>query len=132
MAKKKGRYKKRNKRRCTNCLVTDKHHILFMKKSWDRGPLKALRTHHYCVIAIPKCTLHKFIHEHLHDIPTPSVFAAEDALKQLEMLDNANALHDNDRIEKRLRLLIALFECSAQPTADALKEQLDIVRRFYK
>jgi hypothetical protein len=132
VAKKKGRYKKRNKRRCTHCLATDKHHILFMKRNWNKGLLEVLRTYHYCVIPIPKCTLHRYIHECLHDVPAPSIYAVKGALEQLELLDKAGALHDCDPIEKRLKLLIALFECSAQPTADALKKQLNIVRRFYE
>ena len=40
------------------------------------------------------------------------------------------AISDKDPFEKRLIVLIALFECVAQPTADALKKQLDLVREF--
>lgn len=102
-----------------------------MKKCWNRGILEVLRTYHYCVIPIPKCTLHRYIHENLRNIPAPSPIAAKGALEQLELLDKMGVLHDTDPIEKRLKLLAALFDCSAQPTADGIRKQLDIVRRFY-
>lgn len=133
MAKKKRRYaKKRVKRFYTiNPTCKDNHHILYMRRNWDFAELKELRQFHYCIIAIPKDTLHRFIHENLSGVPAPSRLAALEALNQLRMLDKREALHDTDSIEKRLTILIALFECVAQPTADALKEQLDLVHRFY-
>lgn len=132
MSKKKRRYhNKRKKKKTCHCLVCDKHHILFIKKRWSKGILDALRTHHYCVISIPKCTLHHYIHENIHEIPAPSPIAAKYALEQLEYLDMMGALPDTDPICKRLNVLAALFDCSAQPTADALKLQAKIVHRYY-
>mgnify|MGYP003318534447 CR=1 FL=1 len=80
---------------------------------------------------IPKNTLHHEIHKYVREVPLPTATAANEALKQLAMLDSVGVLHDEDPIEKRLRLLAALFDCIAQPTANALYKQLDIVYRFY-
>lgn len=50
----------------------------------------------------------------------------------LEYLEKYGAIGPDDPIEKRLTVLIALFECIEQPTADALKEQLRLVHEFKK
>ncbi len=57
---------------------------------------------------------------------------AREALKHLEYLEKLGAISDKDPFEKRLTVLIALFEYASQPTADALKKQLDLVREFNK
>lgn len=111
-------------------VVKDTHHILFIKNRWKNGTCGKLRTFHYCTILIPRDTLHRYIHKHLKEIPVPGKIAAEEALKQLQMLDSVGVLHDDDPIEKRLRLLAALFDYSAQPTANALRKQLEVVHRF--
>lgn len=137
MSKKKRRYtiKKKHKKRKIiprfECMAKDTHHILWVKTDYNRGALDDLRTFWYCKILIPKCTLHRLIHHEMRGIPAPPMAIAQSALDQLRYLDNFGVLHDNDSLEKRLRLLISLFECAAQPTADALKEQLKIVRNYY-
>lgn len=130
MAKWKQRYKKKKKQCRGPCVVKDKHHIFFMKKDYRRGALWELRSHEYCCVMLPKRTLHKCIHEHMNGVPAPSLSAAKDALFQLNALDKRGALNYNDPIEKRLKLLASLFDCAAQPTADALRKQLSIVRRY--
>jgi hypothetical protein len=57
--------------------------------------------------------------------------AAKCAYEKLVLLDENGALHDDDPIEMRLSLLVALFDHSAPATADGFREQLSIVRRFY-
>ena len=49
----------------------------------------------------------------------------------LEMLQTYGAIGPNDTLEKRLEILIALFDPIAKPTADALREQLKIVHEFH-
>ena len=53
--------------------------------------------------------------------------SAKQAYEQVLMLEGYGALHKSDSIEKRIQLLIALFECSDQPTTKALKRQLEVV-----
>ncbi|MBQ3474484.1 hypothetical protein IJH24_03635 [Candidatus Saccharibacteria bacterium] len=130
MAKKKKRALRRKKRQI-RLSYKDNHHIFFMKRNWSRTPYNKIRLFHYCIIPIPRDTLHKYIHMHMNDIPLPEPIAVEEALKQLRMLDSAGVLHDSDSIEKRLSVLAALFDCAAQPTANALRKQLELVYRFY-
>lgn len=109
----------------------DVHHLCWPKKKWCRGYLKALRDHWYLKVTIPKQTLHAKIHHLIKGIPLPSGWAAKEAYKQIVNLEHYSAIHNYDTVEKRLELLISLFSCCSQPTADALTEELNIVRKFY-
>lgn len=68
----------------------------------------------------------------MNQIPPPSQEGAKSALWHLRYLERYGGISDSDSIEKRLIVLIALFECSEQPTADAFKKQLEVVREFNK
>lgn len=109
----------------------DRHHLCFIRRRWSSGSVYALRQFHYCIMPLPRATLHRAIHENMAHIPVPSELAAKGALEQLRYLEKYGAISDNDPIEKRLNLLAALFDCIAQPTADGFRQQLDIVRKFY-
>lgn len=110
----------------------DRHHILFIRREWNRGWASQLRLYPYCIVDIPRDTLHRQIHGHLAYIPVPRGNSAQEALKHLRYLQEYGAIGPNDTIEKRLRVLIALFDCTEQPTADALRKQLEIVQEFKK
>lgn len=110
----------------------DRHHLLFPRKGYSNGYTHALRQHWYFVIEIPRETLHAQIHEAVASIPVPSGLGAKNAYEQVVMLESYGCLHKDDPIEKRLKLLIALFECAEQKTADALKRQLEVARKFHK
>ena len=71
------------------------------------------------------------IHEFVGDVPAPSHINAQSALDQLRSLEFYGVIGENDTIQRRLEVFIALFDCVEQPTADALKKQLAIVRKFY-
>lgn len=109
----------------------DRHHILYIRKEWNKGKLDKLRLHPYCIIPLHSDTIHRYIHVHLACIPAPSGGVVDSVLMQLDFLERYGAIGQEDDIEKRLTVLIALFECIAQPTADALKEELRLVREFY-
>lgn len=106
------------------------HHLCWPRKKWDRGYAKLIRSHWYFNVQIPANTLHASIHKKMWGIPTPDGTAAKDAYEQIRMLEESNALHRDDSVELRLNLLIALFECIAQPTADAFKEQKCLINKF--
>lgn len=131
MSKMKRRYLKR--KNANNGIAKnpscDRHHLFYQKRHYY-GILSDLRSYEYCVVSIPKNTLHHKIHEYLGDIPAPKAASAREALNELRTLYQYGGISDTDSIEKRLRVLIALFDCIEQPTADALKEQLSIVQRF--
>lgn len=127
--KKKKHKKKRIKK--PSCQL-DRHHILFIKKEWSRNGLGKLRLHPYCVVKIPRDSLHRYIHTHLAYIPTPRPATIQEVLYHLHYLEKAGAITMEDPIEKRLKVLVALFDCVEQPTADALEKQLNLVREFKK
>ena len=130
MAKKK--HKKRKTKRKTPRIRSayDKHHIFWIAKEWDHGELRKLRFYPYCIIPMHRDTIHRFIHARMARIPPPSEKTAQFVLEQLRTLEEFGAITDGDTIEKRLKVLIALFDCWEQPTADALRKQLNIVCEF--
>lgn len=110
--------------------ATDTHHLFWQRRYWNYGNVKALRVYSYCHLIIPT-NLHREIHLNINNIPIPSQRNAKIALWHIRTLESYNAINSNDSIEKRLQILIALFQCVEQPTADALERQLEIICRFY-
>ena len=131
MSKLKRRHLKRKKSKshCVSNSANDRHHLLYQKRHYN-GILSELRNYEYCVVSIPKNTLHRQIHEYLGDIPAPRPASAREVLWELRVLYRYGGISDDDDIEKRLLVLISLFECVEQPTADALKKQLSIVQKY--
>lgn len=119
--------KKRKARPTQSDRQFDHHHILFTRREWGKGELKKLRLHPYCVIELPITSIHRHIHANMAHIPPPKSCSAREALLQLKLLERYGAIRRDDPIEKRLALLAAIFDCSDQPTADALRMQLRIV-----
>lgn len=132
MSKKKRRYKHHKPNRTPKNNVIDRHHLFYQGRHYTELELAQLRELHYCIVDIPRSTVHREIHEWLGDIPAPRPESAKCALEQLELLRHYEAINDNDSIEKRLTVLIALFDCIEQPTADALREQLSIIHKANK
>ena len=108
----------------------DKHHLLFPRHGWSSGYARALRNHWYFAAEIPRETLHAQIHQEVTHIPVPKGALLKDAYEQIIILDSYGALHKSDSIEKKLRLLLALFDCACPEMAEAINAQLDIVHRF--
>lgn len=132
MSKERHYYKERGQAKsvCSTSSL-DNHHLCFIRAWWGKGYVRELRQFHYCIMPIPKNTLHRFIHRNMSGVPVPKDYSAKQALEQLLMLEKANAIHDDDPIEKRLNLLVSLFDCIEQPTADGFRKQLELVR-YYK
>ena len=107
------------------------HHLLYYRRNYQKSSANALRRHWYCVVPIRK-DLHQEIHALTDGVPIPRKLSVEGILFQLDLLEKYGGIHPYDPIEKRLQVLIALTECSEQPTCDALKKQLEIVDRFNK
>lgn len=106
----------------------DTHHIFYTKVSWTSATADKLRAHWYCIVEIPKGTVHHKIHEKVRYIPVPKNDNIRFALAQLDLLEDYGAIRSDDPIEKRLQLLAGLFDCTDQPTADALRKQIEAVR----
>lgn len=111
---------------------TDRHHILWYKRDYSKGWAKRIRDHWYCVVEIPRDTLHRRIHYEVSHIPVPRAVSIKSALEQLETLDRFGGISRSDSIEKRVMVLHALFDISEPQTANALKKQLEVVREFKK
>ena len=135
MSKKKRRLRKRIKQSYrqnpSNPSTKDIHHLLWTRKSWKGGAIGELRMYWYCRVAIPKETLHREIHHHLKNVPVPRYQSAKSVLQQLGYLEKYGGISEKDPIEKRLKVLITLFECIEDDTTNALKMQLEIVNKFY-
>lgn len=121
---------KRKKRNVKLRNPYDTHHLLWRRRAWDTGRARALRNHWYCSMKLERDGLHRWIHEEVCRIPMPEICFIEDCLKQLEILERAKAIHEDDPIEKRLEILICCFDTGDSPTADALKAQLEAVRNY--
>ena len=108
----------------------DLHHLCFQRELWCGGATGALRKYHYCKMYIPKCTLHAIIHAKVLNIPPPQANNAKAVLRKLIYLERHGDIGPADSLEKRLEVLSMLFERSEPPTANAFKEQLNIVREY--
>ena len=131
MAKKKRRYGK--KKQPTVRRTFDAHHLCWQKKQLNKRAItRALREYPYCIIEIPKNTLHKYIHRKVLLVPLPDDDSAIRALNKIQALESRGEISLNDGIEKRLRILIALFEPTDKPTSEAFEKQLQVAREFKK
>lgn len=130
--KQKKRKKSRKKKEAKTKSSLDRHHIFYVRNEWNKGELEKLRMHPYCIVLMDRDGIHRYIHTHLAYIPVPKVFNVESVIFQLKCLEKHEVISLEDPIERRLAILIALFECIEQPTADALKEQLRLVHEFKK
>lgn len=124
--------KKRNRHPHTSNQYRDTHHILWPRHDWNKGWAKALRTHWYLRVDIPMRTLHRTIHHEMARVPVPRAINIKDAMYQLSQLEKHGAIHPYDTLEKRLYVLMALFDCCEPATHAALEQQYNIVRKFYK
>ena len=129
MSKKQKRLIRRaRKQQNTNNGQRDCHHIFYQRRNWSRGALTVLRQFHYCKVYLPKNTVHRMIHVCVGNISPPKPVNADEALKQLRCLEKYGAISDSDGIEKRLKVLIALFDEVEPGTTLGLKRQLAVVR----
>lgn len=111
---------------------TDRHHLFWYKREYSKGWLKRLRDYWYCSLEIPRDTLHRRIHYEVSHVPVPRISSVKSAFEQLTMLEKHGAISRDDDIEKRLKVLLALFDCMEPETTKALEKQLKVVREFKK
>lgn len=124
--------KKKKKKGWSGMVALDEHHIFYTRVSWNQPIPNRLRTHWYCIVAVPKGTKHHAIHEKVRYVPVPRNDVILTILEQLALLEDYGAIRPDDPIEKRLNVLAGICDCIAQPTADALRKQLDVVSGFDK
>lgn len=111
---------------------TDRHHLFYYRKDYNTGWAKRLRNHWYCSLTIPKNTLHKYIHHHTKYIPVPRAPSIQGAIDQLELLEQFGGINIDDSIEKRLIVLMSLFDYCEPATYEALKSQYESVCEYYR
>lgn len=112
--------------------TTDTHHILWYKRDYSKGWAKRIHDHWYCRVEIPRNTLHREIHNEVAHIPVPRVVSIKDALYQLQLLEQYGGISSKDSIEKRVKVLMALFDGCEPKTYEALKKQYDVICEFYQ
>lgn len=106
------------------------HHLLWPRAKWKKGYIKRLRENAYCRILIPQYTVHKEIHETIREIPLPRETSAKYVIERLQELEHYGGISNKDPLEKRLLVLIALFDYIEPDTTEALRRQLNVVRRY--
>lgn len=102
------------------------------RSSWNKGYCKAIRSYWYFVVAIPRNTLHAKIHHEIFRIPPPSGASAKDAYNTIVLLDKYGILSKDDPIDKRVAILISLFNYAEPETVIALKREESIIHEFYE
>lgn len=106
----------------------DRHHIFYPHSAWKTGWAKELRNYWYCVLMLPRETVHRKIHFEVPFIEREEGLAYKQALDQLTFLDEFGVLHETDDLEARLNLLICLLDNGVSPTAESLKKQLNAIK----
>ena len=122
--------KKKFKKRRVNLHAKDWHHCLFQKRHWKSGWAKVLREHSYCGAMIPKNTLHRFIHEGVNDVPLADGKSCRIAIEAINNWLEAGYISLDDPVERKLEVLIGIFNKISPKTANVLQKQLDIVRNY--
>lgn len=110
----------------------DTHHLLWPRHIWRCGHMKELRNFWYLNVEVPKNSLHGLIHSQMSGIFPASQESAQSVLNALRLIESYGSLNKEDPIQKRLSLLIALFDSIENATAADLAEQLEIVQTYYK
>ena len=133
MAKKKRRYKKK-KGPCGTCSkAMDNHHLFWTRRQYAKGFwANKLRLHPYCIVLIPKNTLHKEIHSEIPEVPIPKECICESVYNQLKILWEFGAIGDDDSLQKRVDLLVFCLKCVADETVEVLEKQKEIANRYTK
>lgn len=110
--------------------MVDRHHIFYTMAEWHEGMSKKLRDHPYCIVPTLR-GLHNKVHAKVENgVPLPSDFHMRSAITALDYLLLFGTISEQDDIERRLVNLILLFEGVEKPTVEALKAQLQAVRRY--
>ena len=115
------------KKRGQHSSAYDRHHLCYIRSQWNRGFAKLLRGHHYCIVSIPKDSLHRIIHMKLHSVRPPDGSAARSVYEQLASMEKSGKISPSDPIEQRLLLLADLFRNEDQETAADFMYQYKIV-----
>lgn len=120
------------KSRKPNKRTRDRHHLCFPRHDWNKGYCHMIRSHWYCIVRIPKYTLHPAIHYSVPCIPAPFGPDAKKVYNQILELEAQGLLSPDDPIEKRLGRLMNLFAETSPGTSIAFQMQLDAVRSYKK
>lgn len=124
------KHKKERRRRCRP--GNNRHHIFFEKKKWLSSGFWAaeLRQCQWCIVEID-FGLHDHVTLNSPPVPIPSDETIEQVLYLLGRLVKHGSLDKRTSLERRLEILVYLFEGAAPDTAEALQAQLDAVREYY-
>lgn len=104
----------------------------FSKKEWLSSGVWAakLRQCQWCIVVID-FELHAYVTLNSPPVPIPPDGVIENVLYMLGRLVKHGSLSRETGFERRLEILIYLFEGAAPATAKALRAQLDVVHEYY-
>lgn len=105
--------------------------MLYQKRYWNHGYAQKLRNNWYMKIMIPKDTLHRDLHEKIHDVPVPNEEDCRIALIVLRELSIRGVISDNDPAWVRLDTLIEIWKGTNPTTIEVLKWQRDVIFKFF-
>ena len=113
----------------------NKHHILYCRKTWDKGYAKKLRDHWYLHALVPAKGLHEKIHKCLNSVPIPPHHCLVEAYKKIMELEREGGLYRRENtLVARINLLLMLWAKypEAKATCAALKVQKAIAEDYYR
>lgn len=110
-------------------ITRDKHHIFYTRVEYNTGKARLIRYHPYCIVEVP-IPMHRAIHACVGSVPVPKRSLIESAVKELDELIYHWKISPYDPIERRLEVLIGIFDKIDLSTAEALRVQLDVVSGF--
>lgn len=125
VSKKKRRYKKKQSKK--KYRANDCHHIFWTRRSYGKSPwTQKLRSHPYCIVFIPKDTIHAAIHREMDGVPLPNDITCESVVRELNRLWAFGAIKDSDSLAFRIDLLVFMMKYVADDTVEALERQKNI------
>ena len=127
MGKRKERRRRMRARMNPNAKGTNRHHLCWARRDWNKGSQRLLRNHWYLVVEIP-IYLHNEIHAKVSHVHLPNAATAREAYKHLQDLEEFGVISKDDGIEKRLAIMIGIFEQLDRGTASGFKEQLKVIK----
>lgn len=110
----------------------DVHHLFYVEDEWNKEGGRTFRDYCYFKVVVER-GLHVDIHAKVKGVPIPTAGSRRYIMEQMEYMYLFRFISDEDSIEKRLALLISLFEeIEEQSTATALRRQLEAVKEHKK
>lgn len=108
----------------------NRHHILWIRRSWAKGFWSNKLRNHPAMIVLVDADAHARLHELVEPIPVPSESACKDTYEQIKYLWGHGVLNENSSLDIRIDVLIYCLAYVADPTVEALLHQKEIASKL--